>query len=199
MAEDSITVSEAAADSSVRFAVVLRGYDRHQVDEYVQALQERVARFAEGGVPQPRPPAEPAASGVGARIEKILGLAEAEAAAIRAAAEEDAEKIRADARSAVADAEDVRRTAEAEAQREARLIVARAEEEAAEVRALHRELSDDLDRIAEAIAALRGPADGREPEASTDDAEENGEPIAPKPARRVTRRGGAAERRAGPA
>ncbi|WP_290056358.1 DivIVA domain-containing protein [Amycolatopsis solani] len=169
MAEDPISVSGPVTDSPVRFSVVLRGYDRRQVDEYVQALQERVARqgqaladaearLADGGVPHPRPSPEPAAPGIGASIDKLLGVAEAEATAIRAAAEREAAEIRAGVRGAAEEAEALRGAAEADAKREAGLIIARAEEEAAGIRAAHRELTGDLDRIAARLARLREPS-----------------------------------------
>ncbi|HEX7304729.1 hypothetical protein, partial [Lentzea sp.] len=134
MEEPGVVPAEPATGGQDRFAVVFRGYDRQQVDEYVQALQERAARL-ERAVPDSSPGApEPVevdasgpAGGIGTRIERVLTLAEAEAAELRDDARRECSQLRAEAKRFK---EDTERAARAQA----KLIVAGAEEEVAELR-----------------------------------------------------------------
>src|SRR3954471_7583471 len=118
--DDEQLVPLADDDQPSGFDVVLRGYDRRQVDDYLDrveaALNDADARHADdagrlaalesqvtdmherladaerraGGRPEPAP-------GAGARMAGMRRLADEEAAAIRAAAAEDAERIVAEA------------------------------------------------------------------------------------------------------
>ncbi len=93
---------DAGLPATPRFAVVLRGYDRRQVDEHVERLQRVFARMRAdldaarsqspappGPVPRPTPrprPGLPEGDQIGGftdRMESILAEAEAEAAEIR--------------------------------------------------------------------------------------------------------------------
>ncbi len=78
------------------FDLVLRGYDRHQVDEHlrqlagtIEQLRTELARTSselERG--------RPSYDALGERVAQILGLAEAEAAQLRSDAERDAADLR---------------------------------------------------------------------------------------------------------
>ncbi len=106
-----------------RFAVVLRGYDRIEVDEYVGEVERRVAglqaelarsddrlRRAEQRLETVErenramharldaTPAAPLGEGFGVRAERLLRLAEQEAVAVRAEAAEEAVLLRQQAR-----------------------------------------------------------------------------------------------------
>jgi DivIVA domain-containing protein len=150
------------ASQSVPFDVALRGYDRDQVDahlaslesEFTGALSERdrladrvkqlEARVEELHLqsgedrPQPAQPASPV-DGFGARIEKIMRVAEDEAAEVREETRADIERERADARKKVAA---MQQAAEKEAaahrqkvEAEASGLLDKARQEAARVRA----------------------------------------------------------------
>jgi len=118
------------------FDMVLRGYDRRQVDDYCDrvdaAMHEADQRHAEDGerlqsfeqeVAQLRTRLEQAekraagqpepASLVGERLARMLALAEEEAAALRASAREDADRMHAEAREA-SEREHAARTAQLE-------------------------------------------------------------------------------------
>src|SRR5882762_9221595 len=129
------------------FAKVMRGYDQHQVDEYlkqldaemrqhrdqVQALQQELSDAHR----QLREQERPTYSGLGSRIEQLLRLAE-----------EQANEILQEARTA---ANEFNATAKVEAAE----LRAAAENEAAELRANAKRETDDLrgsaEREAEAI------------------------------------------------
>ncbi|MBO0817111.1 MAG: DivIVA domain-containing protein, partial [Actinobacteria bacterium] len=84
------------------FAKVMRGYDQHQVDEFIKQLDGEVRQYREQMQAQQRELAEahrqlreqerPTYSGLGSRIEQLLRLAEEQATEIvqeaRAAANE---------------------------------------------------------------------------------------------------------------
>jgi DivIVA domain-containing protein len=164
--ENMVSEPEAEAESDVRFPVVLRGYDRRQVDEYVRVAEKRVERqekarrlaerrLAKAQVPAPRTPENDHAGGLGKRIEKILEVAKSEAEAIKEQAREEGAKLLAAAEKTVADAEKARADTELAAQREARSIVSRAEQEDATIRAGHQSVLDQLGRIADVVQELR--------------------------------------------
>jgi cell division septum initiation protein DivIVA len=108
------------------FDIVLRGYERRQVDEHLSTLvtdrmaAERKAGELEKQVARVRAEyeasdhAEPNYATLGARVEKILRLAEEEARDLRAEADSAGEQTRAKAGE---DAEAIRKAAEAEAER----------------------------------------------------------------------------------
>lgn len=103
----SDTVAEAAPN--IRFNIVFRGYDRHQVNEYLLGLTERARRESEalqdaeqeldllrdGSTSDGRGAANAV---VGTVVDRIVTLAQQEAYALVAAAEQDAATIRATAR-----------------------------------------------------------------------------------------------------
>jgi DivIVA domain-containing protein len=164
--ENTVSEPEAAPESDVRFPIVLRGYDRRQVDEYVRVAEKRVdrhekarrvaeRRLAKAQVPAPRSADQEGAAGLGKRIEKILEVAKAEAAEIKEQARRESEALLAAAEKTAADAETAREETERAAQQEARLVVSQAEEEAAAIRAAHREVLAQLSRIAEGVGDLR--------------------------------------------
>ncbi|MDQ7811007.1 hypothetical protein Q5425_45405 [Amycolatopsis sp. A133] len=135
--ENTVSEPETEPESDVRFPIVLRGYDRRQVDEYVRVAEKRVdrhekarrvaeRRLAKAQVPAPRAAEPDEAAGLGRRIEKILQVAKSEAAEIKETAQQDA-----------------------------RVIVARADEEAAAIRATHQTVLTQLSQIVDAVNELR--------------------------------------------
>ncbi|GHG03235.1 MULTISPECIES: DivIVA domain-containing protein [Amycolatopsis] len=176
--ENTVSEPEAPPESDVRFPLVLRGYDRRQVDEYVRLVEKRVdrhekarrvaeRRLAKAQVPAPRAAEPDGAAGLGRRIEKILQVAKSEAAEIKEQARREAEAILAAAEKKAAEAESAREETERAAQRDAQLVVSRAEEEAAAIRAAHRAVLTQLGQIAEGVEDLRvrygGEAEGEDP------------------------------------
>jgi DivIVA domain-containing protein len=164
--ENTVSESDAAPESDVRFPIVLRGYDRRQVDEYVRIAEKRVdrhekarrvaeRRLAKAQVPAPRAPEPDGAAGLGKRIEKILEVAKSEAAAIREQARKESEALLAAAEKTAAEAERAREETERAAQRDANLIISRAEEEAAAIRTAHLAVLSQLSRIADGVQDLR--------------------------------------------
>jgi DivIVA domain-containing protein len=158
------------------FDMVLRGYDRIEVDEYIEKLLEENAELrrelatapaaapapavAEPERPAPREEAAPqyydvdtpAEDSFGFRAEKLLRLAEREAAEMRTRATRDAEGVEATARRR---AEEQLRTAEresdeirAQASAEAGRLKTQATQEAARVSHLHRTTKEELRRLA---------------------------------------------------
>src|SRR4051794_41224922 len=84
--ENTVSEPEAAPESDVRFPIVLRGYDRRQVDEYVRVAEKRVdrhekarrgaeRRVAQAQVPAPPAPRPDGAAGLGQRVEQNLPVA----------------------------------------------------------------------------------------------------------------------------
>ncbi len=191
------------------FDVVLRGYDKRQVDERLRTLgaelsaaQDAVAvagqrvtmledelnRSRSGGTPQPPPPgfnqlqSNQPESNFGARVEKILMLAEEEAREVYSQAEQEAAAIRkavaqeADElfKAAARDADEVCKAARveaaqlvAQARAEANRLVAHATENAQQrerasvhelrqLSRLHDEINADLYRAKEALDGLFG-------------------------------------------
>ncbi|MEU5695949.1 hypothetical protein [Actinosynnema sp. NPDC020468] len=135
-----------AKDDVPKFGVVVRGYDRRQVDEYVHALAERARRDAAAleaaerdlarlrarepvaapalATTAPEPVVVTAPSHFGERVAEIVAYAEQQAEAVVREAKDQAEKLRQDAerhasvlmRDANAQASDIRRGAEQEAE-----------------------------------------------------------------------------------
>ena len=186
--ENTVSEPEAAPESDVRFPIVLRGYDRRQVDEYVRVAEKRVdrhekarrvaeRRLAKAQVPAPRAPEPDGAAGLGKRIEKILQVAKSEAAEIKEQARKESEALLAAAEKTVAEAESAAAETDRAAQRDAQLTLSRAEEEAAAIRATHRAVLDQLGRIVDAVEELRDRFGGEA------DADAGGEsPAEPEPA-----------------
>jgi DivIVA domain-containing protein len=172
--EKTVSEPETLPEPDVRFPIVLRGYDRRQVDEYVRVAEKRVdrqekarrvaeRRLAKAQLPAPRAAEPDDAAGLGRRIEKILQVARAEAAAIKDQARKESEELLAAAEKAVAEAEAARAETERAAQRDALAIVSRAEEEAATIRAANRAVLDRLSGIAAVVEEVHDRF-GTEPE-----------------------------------
>jgi DivIVA domain-containing protein len=164
--ENTVSEPETVPEPDVRFPLVLRGYDRRQVDEYVRVAEKRVdrhekarrvaeRRLAKAQVPGPRTAEPDDAAGLGRRIEKILQVAKSEAAAIKEQARKDSEALLADAEKTATEAEKARAETERAAEREAQLIVSRAEEEAATIRATHQAVLAQLGQIVTVVEELR--------------------------------------------
>ncbi|EOD63700.1 hypothetical protein [Amycolatopsis vancoresmycina] len=173
--ENTVSEPETLPESDVRFPIVLRGYDRRQVDEYVRVAEKRVdrhekarrvaeRRLAKAQVPAPRDPDD--AAGLGRRIEKILQVARAEAAEIKEQARKEGDDLRAAAEQAVAEAETARAETELAAQRDAQLIISRAEDEAAAIRSANQAVLDRLSQIVGLVEEARdrfGEAEAESP------------------------------------
>jgi cell division septum initiation protein DivIVA len=162
------------------FDVVLRGYDKRQVDERLRVLDSelaaaqaavRTATEQEDALSQARsaPSNEPVCDmHFGARVEKILKLAEDEAREVRTQADQlfrvataDADKV---AKAARAEADQLVAQARAEAER----LVAAATDTAAQrehssahelhqLSRLQEEINSDLCRVKDALDGLFGP------------------------------------------
>ncbi|KDN22009.1 hypothetical protein [Amycolatopsis rifamycinica] len=164
--ENTVSEPEAVPESDIRFPIVLRGYDRRQVDEYVRLAEKRVdrhekarrvaeRRLAKAQVPAPRAPEPDGAAGLGRRIEKILQVAKSEAAEIKEQARKESEELLAAAEKTAAEAQRAREETERAAEQEAQLIISRAEEEAAAIRAAHQAVLSQLSHIADGVEELR--------------------------------------------
>jgi DivIVA domain-containing protein len=183
------------------FDMVLRGYDRIEVDEYIEKLLEENAALRRevesGGAPsapverlaereEPSPlhydVDTPAEDSFGFRAEKLLRLAEREAAEMRTRATRDAESVEATSRRR---AEEQLREAEREADeirtkagQEAVRLKKQASQEAARVGHLHRTTKEELRRLAGLLnaelerpdpdAVADGPADDPAPAGSAE-------------------------------
>ena len=172
--------------------MVLRGYDRIEVDEYIEKLLEVNAELrrelesiasAPPAVEPERPPVReerapqhydvdtPAEDSFGFRAEKLLRLAEREAAEMRTRATRDAEGLEATARrraeeqlrAAEREAEEIRAQASTEAGR----LKKQASQEAARVTHLHRTTKEDLRRLA---GLLNAELERPDPEAAVPNA-----------------------------
>jgi len=122
------TVAMAMNETPPAFDIVLRGYERRQVDEHLAALlaerhvadnrisglEKQVGRMRQEIETTRHEQSEPSYAGLGARVEKILRLAEEEARDVRAEAQAAAERERALAADEAAGA---RTQAEEDAQR----------------------------------------------------------------------------------
>jgi hypothetical protein len=170
------------------FDMVLRGYDRIEVDQYVaELLEENAALRRElNGRPPPAEPGErpapgtaapatqqydvetPAEDSFGFRAEKLLRLAERESAEMRTRATRDAEAVEASARRR---GEEMLRTAEKEADdvraraaQEAARLKKQAAQESARLSHLHRNTKGELRRLAQVLnAELERPDPDGEP------------------------------------
>jgi len=182
--------------------MVLRGYDRIEVDEYVEklleenaALRREVESAGQRAVATEQPGREepsshyydvdtPAEDSFGFRAEKLLRLAEREAAEMRTRATRDAEAVEATARRRV---EDQLREAEREADeirvkanQEAGRVKKEAFQEAARATHLHRSTKEELRRLAGLLnselerpdpEAAEEPSGGRVPGGASDNPE----------------------------
>src|ERR1700757_3466136 len=90
------------------FATVMRGYDRHQVDEHIRQIEAEVRQHREQAQAMQRDLSEarrqfherqrPAYTGLGARIEQLLRLAEEQATEVVQTARSEASEIKATAK-----------------------------------------------------------------------------------------------------
>lgn len=169
--ENVVAEPETAPESDVRFPVVMRGYDRRQVDEYVRVVEKRVERherarkaaerkLSRANIPGPRAAETDLSSGLGKRIEKILEVAESEAAEIKRHARKESAQILAAAEKTAADAEAARAETERAAHEEAQAIVSRAGQEAAAIREAHQTALTELGQIADILTEIRHRFDG---------------------------------------
>lgn len=149
------------------FTIAIRGYDRLQVDEYIERLQkllgeaEERARIAEGGQDLA------AYTSVGPRISQILDLAAAEARDLREKVERQTRELLSDARSEarkiVESAEATARERSDQATRDWETMLAEYEQERDQIRAQVAELDErrrdvlgDLRRLYDALGAASG-------------------------------------------
>ena len=183
--------------------MVLRGYDRIEVDEYIAAvLEENAALRRELDAraaarperrPEPAAPASPtpthydvdtpAEDSFGFRAEKLLRLAERESAEMRTRATRDAEAAEAAARrrseeqlrAAEKEAEQIRSSASQEALKVKKQVT----QEMSRLGNLHRSTKGEIRRLAQLLnAELQRP----DPEGFTDDDSARSEPDPGKPA-----------------
>ncbi len=187
--------------------MVLRGYDRIEVDEYIAAVLEENAALrreldaraaarperrpeaAAAAAPAPAPAPQhygvdtPAEDSFGFRAEKLLRLAERESAEMRTRATRDAEAAEAAARRR---SEEQLRAAEKEAEQirsaasqEALKVKKQVTQEMSRLANLHRSTKGEIRRLAQLLnAELQRP----DPEGFTDDDSARSEPDPGKPA-----------------
>ena len=172
---------EIGREDRQRFATVLRGYDRPQVDECLARIAAEVASLraaARDGSQRPQPPPShaehqdatiptvagpdvhgershqpPGGDGFGARLEKIMNRAEQEAAEIRADARQEARALAEQARAAAAERERVLGQQRRRAEAEIAELRSQADEEIARA---HARAAEQLDRLRELETAARG-------------------------------------------
>ena len=183
--------------------MVLRGYDRIEVDEYIAAVLEenaalrreldaraaaRPERRPEPAAPASPPPTHydvdtPAEDSFGFRAEKLLRLAERESAEMRTRATRDAEAAESAARrrseeqlrAAEKEAEQIRSSASQEALKVKKQVT----QEMSRLANLHRSTKGEIRRLAQLLnAELQRP----DPEGFTDDDSARAEPDPGKPA-----------------
>jgi DivIVA domain-containing protein len=145
-------------DPSFGFSV--RGYDRHEVDDYVERVNRLIAELQVSG--SPRAAVRHALDRVGAQTSGILQRARETAEEIIASAREEAEDV---TRRAKAEAQDIAAAGEREAdaarslaRTQAEEIVAVAEGKAEAERQRCREQIDALEREVAAVAEARRTA-----------------------------------------
>ncbi|MBV8942342.1 MAG: MBL fold metallo-hydrolase [Solirubrobacterales bacterium] len=168
-----------AAVANADFPVVLRGYDREAVDEYVQRTTQLVAEMS--ATRSPEGAVRRALERVGEQVSSILGRAHETAEDItsqsRAEAEERLIQARAEAhqleRDARASAEQLERDAHERAQERERAAEMRVRELDAEVERIWAErdrIVNDVRKLSEELSLLSSAAATRFPAATTEDA-----------------------------
>jgi len=132
------------AEGPPEFAVAMRGYDRHQVDEYVYGLQGLMAEAEERARVADAEREGGAHATVGPRVTQIFELAIEETAELRARVQAESDELLADAQ---------RRAGElvSAAERDAETTVALAREQGEEARA---ELEGEREAIRRQVEAL---------------------------------------------
>jgi DivIVA domain-containing protein len=171
---DAVPSSPRPAPEPPQFDMVLRGYDRIEVDEYIAALMEENSALrreleARASRPEPVIPQQatappqpygvdtPAEDSFGFRAEKLLRLAERESAEMRTRATRDAEAVEAAARrrseeqlrGAEKEAEQIRATASQEALK----VKKQAAQEISRLTTLHRSTKGEIRRLSQLLNA----------------------------------------------
>jgi cell division septum initiation protein DivIVA len=161
------------ADPDVRFPIVVRGYERHQVDQFaahhlrlVQELRtalaetedrlRQAAERAEAGAAENErlrsrlsANGSPVTEGYGSRAEKLLRLAETEAADMRASA----------SRESIVLMEQSRQAAEKHRHESEQAVIARFRELDQDARRRTRELEDREEKVAQQVAGGRAESE----------------------------------------
>ncbi|HVA62063.1 MAG TPA: hypothetical protein VNG13_16230 [Mycobacteriales bacterium] len=155
MTTDDTTMMPLDEAMNVRsFDLVLRGYDRAQVDRHVDWLETELAQ-AQAELARTQPSYED----LGERIGQILELADAEATSLRTAAQLDAERVRTDALTATerarGEASAIIEAARGEAGQLVEQARAAAERERAEARSQVRQIHEAAQREVDELAAQR--------------------------------------------
>jgi DivIVA domain-containing protein len=173
---DAVSRSSRPAPAPPQFDMVLRGYDRIEVDEYIASILEENAALRReldarasrpDTQPAPQPAAQPSPSSYdmdtpaedsfGFRAEKLLRLAERESAEVRTRATRDAEAVEAAARrrseeqlrAAEREADEIRSTATQESAR----LKKQAAQEVSRLGHLHRATKGEIRRLSQLLNA----------------------------------------------
>ena len=172
---DAVPSSSRPPLEPPQFDMVLRGYDRIEVDEYIAALLEEnsaLRRELDSRGSRPEPQAQPAAAApssqfydvdtpaedsFGFRAEKLLRLAERESAEMRTRATRDAEAVEAAARrrseeqlrAAEKEAEGIRSSADQDALK----VKKQAALEVSRLTSLHRSTKGEIRRLSQLLNA----------------------------------------------
>ena len=138
------------------FTVVLRGYDRDEVDQFLEQIEEAVQELVDRVGRRPAPGR--VAEWLGREVEAVLAAAEAAAIKVRTDADEAAETIRRHAEGDVVKAREEAESASADAAR----VRDAAEEEAGEIRLKAQEEAERILREARLVAQrIENAAEGR--------------------------------------
>ncbi|MDT0351186.1 hypothetical protein [Pseudonocardia charpentierae] len=173
---DAASRKPRPAPEPPQFDMVLRGYDRIEVDEYIASLMEENAALRREldvrasrpeAQPAPQPAAQPSApqydvdtpaeDSFGFRAEKLLRLAERESVEMRTRATREAEAVEAAARrrseeqvrAAEKEADEIRSTATQESAR----LKKQAAQEVARLGHLHRATKGEIRRLSQMLNA----------------------------------------------
>ncbi|MHB2022384.1 MAG: DivIVA domain-containing protein [Mycobacteriales bacterium] len=152
--DESTFVPLADAMGTRAFDIALRGYERSQVDHYVDWLQEELNQARAAAARE-----RPNYAELGHRVVRILELADEEASSMRLAAESEAAAIRTDALTATERARAEAAQIRENTQREVELLLADARAEAERVleqaRAQREEMMADSRRELNLLAQQR--------------------------------------------
>jgi DivIVA domain-containing protein len=139
-----------------QFTVVLRGYDRDEVDQFLAQIEEAVQELMDRVAHRPAP--GQIAEWLGREVEAVLAAAEAAAIKVRSDADAAAETIRLQAESDVLKAREDAESASADAAR----VRDAAEEEASEILLKAQEEADRILREARLVAQrIENAAEGQ--------------------------------------
>ncbi|WP_236792586.1 hypothetical protein [Amycolatopsis sp. GM8] len=149
-------------ENTPTFSVTLRGYNRQEVDEFVRsarvkadrqatALAEAEQRLEDLGSDPAVPLEVPGSGTIGARVERIVALAEREARELREQAAREVAELRADLEREADQARRFREQAAKASAEESRRMIARAEDEVAKLRETRADLLDQLVRIGQTV------------------------------------------------